>query len=292
MRGKAKVMMMLKLATSALLGLALAAGTAFQAFAADFYEPPIVEPPPPVFIKSFSGWYVRGHIGMSNQHLKRLDNALFATTANLEFLDKGGFSSAPLFGGGVGYRLNRWLRGDLTVEYRGKADFAALDRYETVDDGNPLTWDGTNDYRAKKSEWLFLANAYVDAGEWHGISPYIGAGIGVSRNTISHFRDINVPNNGVAYAADRSKWDLAWALHAGLSFQATDNLTLDLGYSFVHLGDAESGDIIAFDGTNAINNPMHFKGIYSHDLKLGLRYQFGAPVHRMHYEPPPPVVYK
>ncbi|MCV0394629.1 MAG: porin family protein [Rhizobiaceae bacterium] len=282
--------------TRAILGAAVAAGVAGPAIAADFYEPPIVEAPPPVKTKSYGGWYIRGHIGMSNQRFDGLYNVLFDTTDNLEFLDEGGFDSAPIYSVGVGYRLNDWLRGDLTAEYRGKAHFSALDRYEVVDDGDPTTWDGTNEYSAKKSEWLLLANAYVDLGKWHGISPYLGAGIGMSRNTISHFRDINMPTLGVAYADADSKWNLAWALHAGMSFDVTDNLALDLGYSFTHLGDARSGDLVTYTGVNAIDNPMHFNDIYSHDVKLGLRYQFGGAKH-VAYDPvpqyePEPLIYK
>ena len=43
-----------------------------------------------------------------------------------------------------------------------------------------------------------MANAYVDLGNWYGVVPYVGAGIGASRNTICTFRDINVPTQGVA----------------------------------------------------------------------------------------------
>lgn len=284
--------MMAKPVMTPLLGVALAAVVAGPALAADFYEPPVVEAPP-VYHKpvAVGGWYIRGHLGMSNQQYKGLYNVLFDTVDNLEFLDKGGFSSAPLFGVGVGYKVNQWLRGDLTVEYRGKAAFTALDRYEVVDDGNPNTWDGTNEYSAKKSEWLVLANAYVDLGDFHGISPYLGAGAGMSRNTIHHFRDINVPNLGVAYGGTASKWNFAWALHAGLTIKATDNLDVDLGYSFVNLGDARSGDLVTYTGVNNVNNPMHFRKLTSHDFKLGVRYNFGAPK-TAHYEPPvyePPV---
>jgi opacity protein-like surface antigen len=256
----------------ALVGAVFLAGAYAPALAADLYEPPIIEVP--VYKEKFGGWYLRGHIGMSNQRVDSIHNVLFDTTDNIEFLDSGGFSSAPTFGIGVGFQANQWLRGDLTAEYRGKASFAALDRYETVDDGDPTTWDGANDYTAKKSEWLFLANAYADLGEWRGISPYVGAGIGATRNTIHNFRDVNVPNNGVAYGGTASKWDLAWALHAGIGFRATESLTIDLGYSYLNLGDARSGDLVAHDGTNMIDNPMHFRDITSHDLKLGFRYAF------------------
>lgn len=282
------------LGTRAFVGAAFAVGLAAPAMAADFYEPPIVEAPPPLVTKSYGGWYIRGHIGMSNQTVDDLDNLLFADPGvlNLQLRDKN-FEAGILAGAGVGYRLNKWLRGDLTVEYRGEAGFHGLD---TWNDGVNARF---NNYTAKKSEWLLLANAYVDLGKWHGISPYLGAGIGASRNTIHSFRDAGIDpfgNPTLAYASSASKWNLAWALHAGMSFDVTDNLALDLGYSFVSLGDAQSGDIIAYDGTNNVNNPMHFKDIYSHDIKLGLRYQFGGAEH-VAYDPAPvyepePLVYK
>jgi opacity protein-like surface antigen len=285
----------MKTAAKYLLGgvvLAMAGGA--PAMAADIYEPDIVEVPEyvPAVV---SGWYLRGDIGMSNQTLEGgLYNVLFDTTDIVEFLDPGGFSSAPIFQVGVGYQFNNWMRADLIAQYRGAADFSALDRYETVDDANPATFDGTNDYTGKKSEWLVMANAYVDMGTIRGVTPYIGAGLGASRNTITNFRDVNVPAAGVAYGATQSVWNLAWALHAGLGFEVNDRLTLDLSYSYLHLGDAQSGDLIPYVGPNTIYNPMVFNDIRSHDIKLGLRYKFGgsAKPAEVAYQPQPLPVYK
>lgn len=285
----------MKTAAKYLLGGVLLATTGgAPAMAADIYEPAVVEAPEyvPAVV---SGWYLRGDIGMSNQRLDSgLYNVLFASTDIVEFLDPGGFSAAPTFQVGVGYQFNDWLRADLTAQYRGAADFSALDRYETTDDGNPATFDGTNDYSARKSELALMANAYVDMGTYSGVTPYIGAGIGASRNTISNFTDVNVPVAGVGYGATHSQWQLAWALHAGLGYQINDRVTLDLSYSYMNLGDAQSGDLIAYDGTNAVYNPMIFNDIRSHDIKLGLRYKFGgsAKPAEVAYQPQPLPVYK
>ncbi|MCZ4091576.1 outer membrane protein [Sinorhizobium psoraleae] len=232
--------------------------------AADLY----VEDPAPVIVPS--GWYLRGHLGMSNQKLGHMKHELMDVVELHEFLDEGEFDSAPLAGVGIGYQFNDWLRLDGIVEYRGKADFAALDRYGHSGPTGPI-WDGTNDYDAAKSEWLLMANAYVDIGDWYGIKPYVGAGIGASRNRISGFRDINVPTLGVAYADDDPTWNFAWAVHAGVAYQATERLALDLGYSYVDLGDAKTGNIRTYDGST-VNAPMHFEDITSHDFKLGMRY--------------------
>ena len=271
-----------KYAIAMIAGLA-ATGTAG---AADLLPPPPPLPEPPA-IHVGGGFYLRGYIGMTNQSVDHLDNALFVPADTITWPGEPGFDSSPLFGGGVGYTFNPWFRVDGTVEYRGRANFHALDIYDT---GSNATIDGSNEYGGSKSEWLMLANAYLDLGTWHGITPYVGAGIGASRNTIHNFTDVNTPNNGVAYGGTESKWDLAWALHAGMGYQVTDRLTIDLAYRYTDLGDAMSGDLTDYLGGNAVYNPMHFKDLTSHDVMLGIRWNFDAPV--VAELPPMPGVYK
>jgi opacity protein-like surface antigen len=227
-------------------------------------------PPPPPVIEEFGGWYIRGDIGMTNQAVGSLDNALFATATGLRIIDTN-FESGMLFGLGVGYKWNSWLRFDVTGEYRGETGFHGLDVYT---DGGPRF----NNYTAKKSEWLYLANIYADLGTWSGVTPFVGAGIGVARIGIHSFRDMGTDGTNVTlgYAESDYKWNIAYALHAGLAYEVTKNFTVELAYRYVYLGTGQSGDIIAYDGTNAIRNPMIFRDIDSHDLKLGVRYLFAS----------------
>jgi opacity protein-like surface antigen len=261
---------------------AIAAAVMLAASSAGAADLPYYPPPPPVEV--FSNWYLRGDIGITNQTVDKLENDLLPSSAKEVSLD---FDSAGLFGIGIGYQFNNWLRFDITGEYRSAADFTGLH----VVNGTPPF---TDEYRAKKTEWLFLANAYVDLGTWWCITPFVGAGIGAARITVSDFTDIcttcqtgGVATPGVAFAGSDSKWNLAWALHAGLAFQATRNLTLEFAYRYTHLGDGITGDVVTYTGTNSFNNPTTFKNINSHDLKLGLRWTCcdDAP-------PPPPLVTK
>jgi opacity protein-like surface antigen len=263
-------------------------GIAGVAQSADMMLPPPPPPPakyhPPKVVDAGGGFYLRGYIGMTNQTADRFENVLIDST--FTFPHDPEFDSSPLFGGGIGYEYNDWLRFDVTGEYRGRATLHAFDTY-TGGGG------GSNEYDGAKSEWLLLANAYLDMGTWKGITPYVGAGIGAARNTIHDFVDTNTPNAGAAFAADESKWDFAWALHAGAEFEVTDRVSLDLGYRYVSLGDAITGDVIAFDGTNAVNNPMHVRDISSHDVLFGMRYKLGGHTSYLPDLPPPPVgVYK
>jgi opacity protein-like surface antigen len=260
--------------------LAAAAATAMLAIpaahAADL--PPL---PPPVYAPApiqTSGWYLKGYVGMTNQEVKNANfspNPFPNDTVTTSFLN---FDSSPLFGMGVGYQFNEWLRFDFTGEYRSSAHFHGVVGDQTA--GAP------DDYQASKSEWLFLANAYVDLGTWWCVTPYVGAGIGGSRNTISGFTDIGVLNGAQWVGETHSQWNFAWALYAGVSYAVTPSFSVDLSYRYVDLGNAQTGavtSVIPFPGPN---NPFVFDHLTSQDVMLGVRWNFGSP------PPPPPLMRK
>jgi opacity protein-like surface antigen len=229
--------------------------------------PPLMPRAPAPVEEIGSGWYLRGDIGMTNQRVGSLFNVLYASVTSVNTQQKE-FDASPLFGIGIGYQFNNWLRTDVTGEYRGGANFKGLD----IVNGGAFT----DEYRATKSEWLFLANVYADLGTWWCLTPFVGAGVGVSRNTISGFLDVNTPFNGVAFGDSASKWNFAWALHAGVAYKVTPGFTVELAYRYVNLGNAASGDIITFNGVNNVNNPMEFRDLTSHDFKLGVRWMLDS----------------
>jgi opacity protein-like surface antigen len=254
-----------------IFGLAGAAALlSTAALAADL--PPPLPPPvyrPPVVVES--GWYLRGFVGMSNQFVNDISHPSFATAPQFVFNDKGGFDSAPFFGGGVGYQWNNWLRIDVTAEYRGKANFHALDRFFNTGTGA----FNTNDYTASKSEFVGLFNAYLDLGTWWCITPFIGFGAGVAYNKIEHFRDTNVIAGGGGWADSGTKANFAWALHAGASYKVTPTFAVDLSYRYLNLGKAETGLLVNLDPTFSSGNPLHsvtFNNLQSHDVMLGMRW--------------------
>jgi len=261
----------------------IAAGAASLVTSAAFAADMAIAPPPPMYapppvVEDFGGWYLRGDIGFSNQRVNRLNNVLDANaTSSVQNLS---FNTAGIFGLGVGYRLNNWFRGDITGEYRGNSQFFGTDA---------LTFPGgfgTDTYHATKSEWVVLANAYVDLGTWWCMTPFIGAGVGGARVSISNFTDQGivtpVPGPGPALASlafgdNVAKWNFAWALHAGVAYKVTPNFTVELAYRYLDMGNGLTGDLHAFDGTNAIVNPTTFKSVTSHDLKLGVRWDLSNP---------------
>lgn len=250
------------------------------AFSADYIPAPVIDFEPEYEAEVGGNLYLRGYIGFTNQQVDHLENALFATPERIEFLNSD-FQSGGLAGIAFGYRFNEWFRADVSGEYRMSVAYDGLDRTDPV--GGGAVWDGTNTYTADKSEYLVMANAFVDLGTYHGITPYVGAGAGVTYTMIDNFVDAGIGGldagpltNSMAYGADNGEWAFAWALHAGLGYEVSDQLTLDFGYRYLHLGDAASGEVYLFNGTNPNVNPMGFNGLSSHDFTLGFRWNLGS----------------
>ena len=274
----------------AILAVATGLGSG-AAMAADIPEiidvPPIVEAPEPV---SFGGWYLRGDVGVSAhtsadfhfEQLKHVHEGRFIEDS----IDQGAFVSV-----GAGYRFNAFFRADVTAEFRGTVGFKNLIGYGYICqgfevgecDGNPgAKIERRNFVHGDLKSHVFMVNGYVDAGVFFGLTPYVGVGVGAARHTVDGIQDWD-PGilGGGAYTLDtESSWDVAYALHAGLGFKATENLTLELGYSYKNLGDAMSEDWYEYTADPALA-PQRFKGyeikdIVHHDVHLGMRWEFGG----------------
>ena len=246
--------------------------------------PPAMYAPPPQPCCDFGGWYLRGDVGMTNQRIKSLDNpdpnATLFTPVGM------GFDSSMLWDIGVGYQFNNWFRADVTGQYRGKANFHGS-QFTDVFAGSALV----DNYTGSKSETVIMANGYVDLGTWWCLTPFIGAGLGTSYNQITSFRDDGFGSTfGVArppsfvYAADNGKWNFAWALHAGVGYKVSPNVTIELAYSYMNLGDATTGTNSNYAGTPTPQFAWTMKNITSNDLKLGVRFNLNPPAPA--YAPP------
>jgi opacity protein-like surface antigen len=282
---------------SIILATALAMAPVAVANAADLGLPP----PPPLpepCIGCTGPVYFKGFIGAANPVVGDVSTELF------EFNDfdvtHEDIKSSPLFGIGIGYQWNSWLRFDVTGEYRGKSLFIAQDRYPggngtfsfatndaDVEDGVPGAFlPGTNEYTADIESWVGLANAYVDLPTILCITPYVGGGIGLASISVLGLKDVNVPNNAVFYAADHSETNFAWAVYGGLAYEVNQSVTLDLSYRYLDLGDARSGRVVSYDNSSSYAG-VDINDITSHDLMLGVRWKLG-------HEPaaPMPVAFK
>ncbi len=261
---------------SIVIGLALVISQTAVAGAADLGLPP----PPEPCLGCAGPWYLKGFVGAANPDVGDISFEEMQTN-DFNIFHKD-IKSTPLWGLGFGYDTGHWFRFDITGEYRGKAVFQAQDRYPG---SNGFVFDpdilppgfnpGTNEWTADIESWVGLANAYIDLGTWHCVTPYVGGGIGFSSISVLGLKDVNVPNGGVAFAKDNTDTNFAWAVYAGLAYRVTPGLTIDLSYRFTDIGDAKSGIRTDYLGQQTAG-PLEIEDITSNDVMLGVRWALGA----------------
>jgi outer membrane protein OmpA-like peptidoglycan-associated protein len=114
--------------------------------------------------------------------------------------------------------------------------------------------------------WAGMLNLYYDFNRGGLVEPYVGLGVGMSRQNANAFD----PNT--LQGIDDSSTSAAYQALAGVAFSLTPQLDLDVGYRFFT---APSGGDFQPDSAGAY---------YDHQVvTVGLRYQFAAPA-----APPPP----
>ena len=154
---------------------------------------------------------------------------------------------APFVGFGIGYSWNNWLRFDFTGEYRADVKFKAVGSYtEFCDSGRCFdAYDG--DHQVS----VFLVNAYLDLGTWWCVTPFVGVGVGQAYHKISALTDVGLglapggfPLSVLGYAdKDYTKWNMAWAAHAGLAYNVTNNFKVEFAYRYLNMGSAQTAEI-------------------------------------------------
>jgi opacity protein-like surface antigen len=286
---------------------ALLAGVGTQALAADLAEPPVIEAPPAVEYQpapAFGGWYIRGDVDYHWNDFRDADYYTYRTEydddGNVIGIDgrkdgrlKGDLDESWSVGAGVGYQISDHLRTDVTLDYLDDADFNGHTKgYCEDEDG---TYKCSSNDSSSFDAWLLLANAYAELGTYHGFTPYIGAGIGgayVRWDDLHNSIDYRDGHNETVRHEGNDDWRFAWALMAGTSYCLTGNLEADLGYRFARV---EDGEMFGFKYGAG---PGHDDGVNVHEVKAGVRYNFGgprpacAPPEPVAYEPPVEPVYK
>ena len=219
--------------------------------------------PPPAAAEPCCNWYLRGFVGegMTNKFGIQYLPAP-ANVGNGFAFDQNSNADTFFIGGGIGYNFNSWLRFDGTAEYRGRTLVNARGVY------NPLNGDG-DAYQGYIKSWVFLANAYVDLGTWNCFTPYVGAGVGGAYNQLVDFVDMGIGTTGVGFGRNSANWSLAWALHAGISYDLSKSLKVDLAYRYLNYGSVT--DTVDCVG-GCVPDSYKFNNLSSHDIMLGLRW--------------------
>ena len=283
--------------TSILNRVSLAGGlvvTAGSALAADLPVPQAypVEAVAPVAIGSC--WYLGGDVGVGIYDEYKPEVILPKGTSvdkSFKFVGKE-IEDTVFIGGGVGYQFNSFLRFDGTLEYRTGTKFENIDKskygntfvYQVGTVGNETIYQ-SNKTVGSLSSIVALANVYFDLGTWHGLSPFVGAGVGFAHNRVGKLNDFGSVQidsdvegskffSPMAYANHYSKTELAWAAHAGLAYEINPNLKLELAYRYLNLGSAQSGGLISLPKHEFDGRGVKLKELDSHDIKIGMRWTF------------------
>ena len=296
--------------------------TAGAALAADLLPPPApVEAVPDV---EFSGWYIRGDVGVGinsmNSWKSSFQDTTFVPTANYVDVrrEQRNIGDSAFLRAGIGYQVNNWFRADVTGEYRTSASYTATEsyrntgfaagpslvplqgcagpaayNYDTV--GGVLTANNNgaaercyDRYNANVRSAVVLANGYFDLGTWNNLTPYVGAGIGAAYNMMSGITD---QGNSAGFGQSKSvnKTNLAWALMTGVSYSVTQNLKLELGYRYLNMGSINSNPIVCNVTVGCHYEVQKFK-LASNDIHIGMRWMLGGatPVSQpLNWEPHP-----
>ncbi len=267
----------------------VAVGAVQTAQAAD-----LLPPPPPIEapqlrgpVEDPNGFYLRADVGVginNSYNLRSTYGDGYSTTASLGSWEGGaGLGDSTLIDLGVGYQFNSWLRADVTGEYRSSASYNSKVFYQYTGGGsNCPVGAGVpcgDNYTALLRSGLFLANGYLDLGTWYGITPYVGAGVGVLSYGFSGLTDISMSQpNGWGVAPSNSGANFAYALMAGVGYNIAPNLKLDIGYRYMNAGSLSTGAIICSDTSQCHFETQHFK-LASNDLRVGLRWMLAGPVY-------------
>lgn len=149
---------------------------------------------------------------------------------------------AGLIGIGAGYKMNEYMKTDLTLGYRGwgDVDMKAVGQKKTDVWSLPV-----------------LANLYLSYPVHKQMSVYGMGGIGMSYNKTDDIRD----------AKGASKTSFAWTTGLGVEYMLNNCMSLDLGYRYTDLGKANVKARAGYTGKSS-------QDMRSNDVKLTARYYF------------------
>ncbi|MEQ8482473.1 MAG: porin family protein [Hoeflea sp.] len=266
----------------AILGMAASADAADLDEIIYAKELPVTQP-----VEIGSGWYLRGDLGYSFKTAGgatgyRIFNAGPPASYGAGLFDSSALSSDWSGSVGVGYHFTDYLRADATFEY-STGKFAGATSSATPCVGGPAGTGCVSTDTQNVEQYGFMANAYADLGTFVGFTPYVGAGAGVTRVTWDRLNSTYrcVPAVGFPCGAapagtsnpGQQDWRFTYALMAGLSYDISENVKLDLGYRYSKI---KSGTQFKFDAATAAAGATGAQavdgGIEKHEVRAGLRY--------------------
>ncbi|SFR47692.1 Outer membrane protein beta-barrel domain-containing protein [Yoonia tamlensis] len=186
-------------------------------------------------------------------------NAVSDIDTNYDFFDNDytvAFDTGFVAGVTFGKRISETLRveGELSFASAEAANYSAISSAGYVF-ADSVTAEGNLDAT------YLLVNVWYDIPTAGPLGYYVGGGLGGAKV------DGDITFNGFAFGYGPGETKLAGQIGAGLMYDVSQSLTLDVGYRFKHVGDVDFEDS---DGTGVYTGGT----VQSHSLQAGLMYNF------------------
>jgi opacity protein-like surface antigen len=220
------------------------------------------------FAIDLDGFYITPKGGIS----KSMDTGvIFGDAGGGQFdIKDNDLGTGYVFGLSVGKYITNNFRVELEVSQRGGLE------YDTEYASEPNL--GTTTKADIKTQSIFI-NGFYDFESFAIINslvtPYIGGGIGISKNKMGVVTEVT-PENEVAYLDGNKVSQFSYKLAAGTLVSLTESLSLDINYQYVDLGSFKSGlGYVASGGaTGNLTEALNGGEIKTQELMVGLQYKF------------------
>jgi opacity protein-like surface antigen len=225
-------------------------------------------PPEPMgwswYVSVFGGW---SHA--KDEHLLLEDTCCSITgylDADIDLDD--GF----MVGAAVGAQINEWLRGE--VEVSGHFHDAGGDVFSYVHQAGSTTTTNTYNLDGDEKALFVLANLWLDLPIGGMFRPYIGGGVGAGHLDV----DIDFESGGGNHYTiiDDSDWGFAWQVGAGVAFDLSESIAIDVGYRYKRINNADlevDEDVEDWFSDDVTPDEIE-KDYKSHNVLVGLRIMF------------------
>ena len=179
--------------------------------------------------------------------------------------------NSGIFGVSVGKYFSESFRSEIGISQRKGYKYDAKIR---LMDGIPYT-DSNIEKADVKSLTVFLSG-YFESQPMillqKSVTPYLGFGVGISRNkmeTVDLFQDGAL----LGTLAGNTETEFSRKFALGTLIELSDNVSIDLNYQYVDLGDIKSGSDLSFDARD-MAAPITGPEITSNEFNVGLQIAF------------------
>lgn len=151
---------------------------------------------------------------------------------------RGDFGNSALYELGLGLELTPYLRVEAAGDYRPGLAFDGNANFRNAGNDQPVKGDVT---QSSAMGFLYFEPFTALGMDWR-LKPFIGGGAGVSRNEIGGmmYKFPELPQPAYSAMPGGTQYDFAWAATAGVSFDVTEHLSLEIAYRYSDLGDIET----------------------------------------------------